>query len=128
MVIDTSALIAILGNEAEAAQFAEAIEADQVRLISAASLLECAIVIEARYGQAGGDKLDQLVQVAQIKIEPVTVEQVAVARLAFRSFGKGRHLAALNFGDCFAYALAKTHKEPLLFKGDDFSQTDIEAV
>lgn len=128
MVIDTSALIAILGNEAEAAQFAEAIEADQVRLISAASLLECAIVIEARYGQAGGDKLDQLVQVAQIKIEPVTVEQVAVARLAFRSFGKGRHLAALNFGDCFAYALAKAHKEPLLFKGDDFSQTDIEAV
>jgi len=91
-------------------------------------LLECAIVIEARYGQAGGDKLDQLVQVAQIKIEPVTVEQVAVARLAFRSFGKGRHLAALNFGDCFAYALAKAHKEPLLFKGDDFSQTDIEAV
>lgn len=126
MVIDTSALIAILGNEA--AQFAEAIEADQVRLISAASLLECAIVIEARYGQAGGDKLDQLVRVAQIKIEPVTVEQVAVARLAFRSFGKGRHLAALNFGDCFAYALAKAHKEPLLFKGDDFSQTDIEAV
>lgn len=128
MVIDTSALIAILGNEAEAAQLAEAIEADPVRLISAASLLECAIVIEARYGQAGGDKLDQLLQVAQIKTEPVTVEQVAAARLAFRTFGKGRHPAALNFGDCFAYALAKVREEPLLFKGDDFSQTDIQPV
>jgi ribonuclease VapC len=128
MVIDTSALIAILGYEAEAPQFAEAIQSDPVRLISAASLLECAIVIEARYGQAGGDKLDQLLHVAQIQVEPVTAEQVATARLAFRTYGKGHHPAALNFGDCFAYALAKISKEPLLFKGDDFSQTDIQPV
>jgi ribonuclease VapC len=128
MVIDTSALIAILGYEAEAPQFAEAIQSDPVRLISAASLLECAIVIEARYGQAGGDKLDQLLHVAQIQVEPVTTEQVATARLAFRTYGKGHHPAALNFGDCFAYALAKISKEPLLFKGDDFSQTDIQPV
>jgi ribonuclease VapC len=128
MVIDTSALIAILGYEAEAPQFAEAIQSDPVRLISAASLLECAIVIEARYGQAGGDKLDQLLYVAQIQVEPVTAEQVAAARLAFRTYGKGRHPAALNFGDCFAYALAKISEEPLLFKGDDFSQTDIQPV
>ena len=128
MVIDTSALIAILGYETEAAQFAAAIQDDPVRLISAASLLECAIVIEARYGQAGGDKLDELLQAAQIKVEPVTAEQVVAARLAYRTYGKGRHPAGLNFGDCFAYALAKITGEPLLFKGDDFSQTDIQQV
>ena len=88
MVIDTSALIAILGYEAEAARFAESIEADPVRLISAASLLESAIVIEARYGEAGGNKLDKLIEVAQIQIEPVTVEQIAAARIAFRSTAK----------------------------------------
>ncbi len=128
MVIDSSALIAILGYEPEAERFAAAIQDDPIRLMSAASLLESAIVIEARYGEAGGNKLDQLVSVAQIKIEPVTVEQVAAARLAFRTYGKGRHPAGLNFGDCFAYALAKVLGEPLLFKGDDFSQTDITRV
>jgi ribonuclease VapC len=128
MVIDSSAIIAILGYESEAEQLATAIQDDPIRLMSAASFLESAIVIEARYGQAGGNKLDQLVSIAQIKIEPVTVEQVTVARLAFRTYGKGRHPAALNFGDCFAYALAKVLGEPLLCKGDDFSQTDIKLV
>jgi ribonuclease VapC len=93
--------------------------------MSAASLLETAIVIEARYGEPGGNELDQLLQKAQIKIEPVTVEQAEVARRAYRSYGKGRHPAGLNFGDCFSYALAKVLGEALLFKGDDFSKTDI---
>ncbi len=128
MVIDSSAIIAILSNEPEAESIAETIAADPIRLMSAASLLEVAIVIEARYGEAGGDKLDQLLQTGQIKIEPVTVEQAEVARRAFRIYGKGRHPAALNFGDCFSYALAKVLGEPLLFKGDDFSKTDLNRV
>ena len=128
MVIDSSALIAILGYEPEAEELAAAIQDDPIRLMSAASWLESAIVIEARYGPAGGQKFDELVHVAQIRIEPVTVEQAAAARLAFRTYGKGRHPATLNFGDCFAYALAKVSGEPLLCKGDDFSQTDILLV
>lgn len=126
MVIDTSALIAILNYEPEAAQFATAIQDTSIRLISAAALLECAIVIETRYGEAGGRKLDELLSKAQIKIEPVTPKQVTAARLAYRTYGKGRHPAALNFGDCFSYALAKVTGEPILFKGDDFSQTDLK--
>ncbi|MBE2223562.1 MAG: type II toxin-antitoxin system VapC family toxin [Anaerolineae bacterium] len=125
MVIDTSALIAILSAEPEAETFATAIAAANNRLLSAASFLETAVVIESRHGSAGGEKLDELIQAAHIQIEPVTAEQAAAARLAYRSFGKGRHPAALNFGDCFAYALAKTTDKPLLFKGNDFNQTDI---
>lgn len=128
MVLDTSALIAILSAEPEAAALATAIAAAATRLLSAASLLETAIVIEARYGQAGGQKLDELIRTAQIQIEPVTIEQVTAARLAYRAYGKGRHPAGLNYGDCFAYALAKINGEPLLFKGEDFSQTDIQAA
>ena len=82
-------------------------------------------MIEARYGETGGDKLDQLLQKAQVKIEPVTVEQVEVARRAYRNYGKGRHPAALNFGDCFSYAVAKVLGEPLLFKGNDFDKTNL---
>ncbi|MCB0212438.1 MAG: type II toxin-antitoxin system VapC family toxin [Anaerolineae bacterium] len=128
MVVDTSAIIAILEYEVEADQFAEAIQTDPVRFISAATLLECAIVIEARHGQAGGDKLDQMLHIANIQVEPVTAEQITAARLAFRTYGKGRHPAALNFGDCFSYALAKITDQPLLFKGNDFSQTDVRQV
>ena len=128
MVVDTSAIIAILEYEVEADQFAEAIQTDPVRFISAATLLECAIVIEARHGQAGGDKLDQMLHIANIQVEPVTAEQITAARLAFRTYGKGRHPAALNFGDCFSYALAKIMDQPLLFKGNDFSQTDVRQV
>lgn len=125
MVIDSSALLALLANEPDAEQFAEAIEAATTRCMSAASLLETATVIEARYGPAGGHKLDELLTTAQIQIEPVTMEQITIARLGFRTFGKGRHPASLNFGDCFAYALARLLDEPLLFKGNDFSQTDV---
>ena len=105
-----------------------AIEAGAVRRISAATLLEAAIVIEIRHGIAGGEKPDQLLRLANVQIEPVTAEQVAIARLAFRLYGKGRHPARLNYGDCFAYALAKAVGEPLLFKGNDFVHTDVEAV
>jgi ribonuclease VapC len=128
MVLDTSALIAILSAETEANAFAVAIVTAATRMLSAASLLETGIIIEARYGPAGGQKLDELIQAAQIQIEPVTAEQVTVARLAYRTYGKGRHPAGLNFGDCFAYALAKIRNEPLLFKGNDFSQTDIQTA
>jgi len=112
-------------NEPDAEQFELALDTDPVRLMSAASVLEAAIVVEARFGEAGGQALDALLSTAQISIVPVTVEQIATARQAYRSYGKGRHPAALNFGDCFSYALAKTTGELLLFKGNDFSQTDI---
>ncbi len=129
MVIDTSALLAILFNEEDAPLYARAIAEGAVRYLSAASWLEASIVIEARYGLPGGQALDQLVQTAEIHIEPVTFEQVKVAREAYRRFGKGRgHAAGLNYGDCFAYALAKIIGEPLLFKGDDFRYTDIGSV
>ncbi|MCL4267084.1 MAG: type II toxin-antitoxin system VapC family toxin [Anaerolineae bacterium] len=128
MVLDTSVLIAILMSEPEARAMATILATADERLLSAASLLETSIVIESRYGLAGGEKLNELIQTAQIKIEPVTHEQVTAARLAYRTYGKGRHPAGLNFGDCFAYALAKTTGEPLLFIGNDFNQTDIPAV
>jgi len=128
VVIDTSAVVAILGMEREAARLAEAIEADANRLMSAATLVETGLVIESRYGAAGGRELDVLVAKAGLSIEPVTAEQADVAREAWRRYGKGRHSAALNFGDCFSYALARTTGEPLLFKGDDFTQTDVSIV
>jgi ribonuclease VapC len=128
MVIDTSAIVAILFGEAEAEAFAEIIEATPVRLTSVASALEATIVIESELGEEGGRELDALLQTTGISIEPVTTEQLAAARHAFRNFGKGRHPAALNFGDCFSYALSKSTGEPLLFKGDDFARTDVESA
>ena len=128
MVIDTSALVAILSLEPEAARLAQAIEADPTRLISAATLLEAGIVMEARLGAAGGKELDLLVAKAGVVIEPLTADQASTAREAWRRFGKGRHAAALNFGDCCSYALARATGEPLLFKGTDFTNTDIAAV
>jgi ribonuclease VapC len=125
MVIDTSALLAILFNEPDAEHFELALATDPVRLMSAASVLEAAIVVEARLGEAGGRALDELLSTAQVTIMPVTTEHAAIARQAYRTYGKGRHPAGLNYGDCFSYALAKTSGEALLFKGDDFSQTDI---
>lgn len=126
MVIDSSALIAILSDENDTPALASAIALAVSRRISAATLLETAIVIEARHGQAGGDKLDEFIQTAQISIEAVTVGQIDIARDAFRRYGKGRgHAAGLNFGDCFSYALAKEMNEPLLFKGEDFRSTDV---
>lgn len=129
MVIDSSALIAILSDENDAPALASAIALAESRCISAATLLETAIVIETRHGQAGGDKLDEFIQTAQISIEAATAAQIEIARTAFRRYGKGRgHAAGLNFGDCFSYALAKDLGEPLLFKGRDFSETDIGVV
>lgn len=128
MVIHTSAVVAILGMEREAARLAEAIEADANRLMSAATLVETGLVIESRYGAAGGRELDILFAKGGFSIEPVTAEQAEVAREAWRRYGKGRHSAALNFGDCFSYALARTTGEPLLFKGNDFTQTDVSIV
>ena len=128
MVVDTSALIALLNMEPESARLAAAIESDTTRLISAATVVETGLVIEARYGPLGGRELDLLIVKAGLSIEAVTPEQAEVARGAWRRFGKGRHTAGLNFGDCFSYALAKVTGEPLLFKGDDFAQTDITAT
>jgi len=128
VVIDTSALIALLGMEPEAARLAAAIEADGTRLISAASILEAAVVIESRYGPDGGRELDLLVAKAGLSVEPVTAQQAEIAREAWRRFGKDRHPASLNFGDCFSYALARVTGEPLLFKGTDFPQTDVAVV
>jgi ribonuclease VapC len=128
MVIDTSAILAILFDEPAAARIERAIEADLVRLMPAPSFLEAAIVAEARYGDPGGRELDLLVHKAQIQIVPFDAAQSEVARRAFRAYGRGHHPAKLNFGDCFAYALAKTSGEALLFTGSDFKKTDIRAV
>lgn len=128
MVIDTSAIVAILRMEPEAARLAQAIEADPNRLISAATVIEAGLVIESRYNAAGGREFDLLLAKAGLSVEAVTAEHVDVAREAWRRFGKGRHTAGLNFGDCFSYALARVSGEPLLFKGDDFSHTDVGAV
>lgn len=128
MVIDTSAVIAILQQEAEAQQFAELIAADRYRLMSAVSHLESAIVIGSRYGVTGQAQLDALLRTHAISIIPFTPVQAEAARAAYFTYGKGHHPARLNMGDCCTYALAKTTGEPLLFKGNDFSQTDILVV
>jgi ribonuclease VapC len=128
MVLDTSALLALLLDEPEAEDFRIAVEEDTTRLVSAANLLETALVIEARKGEPGGRELDALIQKADVVVVPVDAEHVSEARRAYRRFGKGRHAAGLNFGDVFAYALARSAGEPLLFKGDDFAKTDIGRV
>lgn len=125
IVLDTSALIAILLAEPAAASLAEAIRRNAPRLLSAASLVEASQVIESRKGEAGGRELDLLIYRAGIEIVPVDAAQAEVARAAFRRFGKGRHPAGLNYGDCFSYALATASEAPLLFVGDDFSRTDL---
>ena len=125
MVVDTSAIVAILFGEAEAGLFAEMIEADPTRLVSAASVLESCLVVESELGEAGGRELDLLLLTAAIEVVPFSTDHLRVARYAFRTFGKGRHPAGLNFGDCFSSALSKTTAEPLLFKGADFARTDV---
>ena len=128
MVLDTSALLALLLDEPEAEGFRAAVEEDTTRLVSAATLLETALVIEARKGEPGGRELDALIHKAEIVVVAADAEQVSEARRAYRRFGKGRHAAGLNFGDLFAYALARTSGEPLLFKGEDFAKTDVGRV
>lgn len=125
MVIDSSALLAILQDEPERRAFNEAIEGAASRAISVASWVEVSMVIETRTGAEGLRDLDLFVDRARIEIIPVNVEQGKAARRAFSRFGKGRHPAGLNYGDCFAYALASHLGEPLLFKGEDFGKTDV---
>jgi ribonuclease VapC len=128
MIIDTSAIIAILFGEDDAEIYAEAItRADSCR-ISAATFVETAVVVEAQTRNNGGRQFDAFIRRAGIAIEPVTEEQAHIARQAFIDFGKGSHPAGLNYGDCFSYALAKAAREPLLFKGKDFAKTDVNAA
>lgn len=129
MIVDSSALVAILRGEADLLTYTDAIEAASVRRISAASYVEAAAVIDTSGDPVASRRLDELLREARIIVEPVTEAQARIAREAYRDFGRGsRHPARLNFGDCFAYALAKSVNEPLLFKGDDFGLTDIESA
>lgn len=128
MVVDTSAVLAILLAESDAEKYARAIDDSPECRMSAASYLEAALVIDSRGDAVASRELDRFFRRAGIRIEPVTLEQAQIARQAYRDFGKGRHRAGLNFGDCWSYALAKSVDEPLLFKGAAFSETDIETA
>lgn len=127
MIIDTSAMVAILYREDEAEEFAKRIHDADICRISVANYVELSMVIENQLGPEGMRQAEVFFRRAGIAIEPVTIEHGELARQAFLDFGKGRHKAGLNYGDCFAYALAKATGEPLLFKGNDFGQTDIAA-
>ena len=126
MILDTSALLAILFDETDAAIYEHTINDAMTCRISVANYLEAVMVIESRLGEEGGRELDNYLEAAEVELESVTPEQVQAARLAWRRFGKGNHPAGLNFGDCFAYALAEVTGEPLLYKGEDFALTDAE--
>lgn len=125
MVIDTSALVAILQDEPDRRTFNETIEAADARVMSVATWVETSIVMEARTGAEGVRDLDLFIERAGVELVGVDAEQGKAARRAFARYGKGRHKAGLNFGDCFAYALAMGRGEPLLFKGNDFGHTDV---
>ena len=125
MILDTSALVAVLYGEPEARDFVERIRAADVCRISVANHVELSMVVESQLGPNGARQADAFLRRAGVVVEPVTIEQGDLARQAFLDFGKGRHKAALNFGDCFAYALARATGKALLFKGDDFALTDI---
>ncbi len=128
MIVDSSAVLAILFDEPDAKRHAAAIMAAYPCRMSVANVLEAAIALERRGGESAAQELDTFLERAEIELVPVTVEHLEAARRAWRRFGKGNHRAALNFGDCFAYALARTTGEPLLFKGHDFAQTDVDAA
>lgn len=128
MVVDTSAVLAIVLAEADAAVYARALADAGKRLMSAFSALEAGIVVEARKGEAGGRELDLLLHRARIEIVALTPGQADLARSAWRRFGRGRHPAGLNIGDCCSYALAVYAGEPLLYKGDDFAKTDVASA
>jgi ribonuclease VapC len=128
MIVDTSALIAILLDEAEGPAFVQLIRAANRRAIAAPTLLEASMVLAGRFRYEMVDRLDALIAALKLGTIPFTADHAAVAREAFQRYGKGRHPAALNFGDCIVYATARLEAMPLLFKGDDFRQTDIEAV
>ncbi len=129
MIIDSSVLVAILGAEEEAAEFTRTIEEAPMLRISAANYLEAAIVVDGRKDPVASREFDDLLRVAGVEIAPVTEEHAKLARAAYRDFGRGSgHRAKLNFGDCFAYALAKATDEPLLFKGKDFRYTGVRSA
>ncbi|MGE0495681.1 MAG: type II toxin-antitoxin system VapC family toxin [Vulcanimicrobiota bacterium] len=128
MIIDASALVAILLGEPEAAIFIQAIATAGKRLVAAVSVLETAIVVETKKGPAGGRELDLFLHAAQIDVAAMTYEQTELARWAYRQFGEGRHPARLNLGDCCSYALSKHSGEPLLYKGKDFTLTDVDSA
>lgn len=125
MILDTSAVLALLWSESDSPRLFTALEADVDRRISAASVVESGIVVQARNGDPGERELDVLFHRLSVDVVPVTEEQAELARSAFRRYAKGRHRAALNYGDCFSYALAIVADEPLLFTGDDFTKTDV---
>lgn len=128
MIVDTSAVVGILGKEPGWERHNSTIAAARRPRMSVVNALEVTMVTESRGGAAAGAEFDRYVERMGIELEPVTREQLASARYAWRRFGKGNHPAALNFGDCFAYALSDTTREPLLFKGDDFAQTDVRTA
>jgi ribonuclease VapC len=128
LILDTSALLAVLLDEPEALRLSETIEAAEVVRLSAAGYVEAAIYVERNGDEIRRAMLDTFIQEFSIRLEPVTAEQAMLARQGFVLFGKGRHKAGLNFGDCFTYGLAKAYREPLLFKGGDFGLTDLEAA
>ncbi|MCA0257474.1 MAG: type II toxin-antitoxin system VapC family toxin [Proteobacteria bacterium] len=128
MVIDTSAIVAIAFNEPDAEDFELKIIHAPRRFMSTASVLELSMVLETRLGEAGAAELDLWLHKAGVEIIAFDEDQLSMARRAWQRFGKGRHKAGLNYGDCFSYALAKSRGEPLLFKGDDFTHTDIDAA
>jgi ribonuclease VapC len=128
VILDTSAVVAVLRAESDAPKFAQAIESTAIRRVSAVNYVEASIVIDSGRDAVASRRFDDFFRVSRIAIETVTPSQAEIARQAYRDFGKGRHKAGLNFGDCFAYALAKEMDEPLLFKGNDFRHTDIERV
>lgn len=128
MIVDSSAIVAILRGEREAAAMAEALDRAEICRMSAVTYVEAAVVADSNKNPVLSRRLDHLLRDAEIQVESVTAKQAEIARDAYRDFGKGRHKAGLNLGDCFAYALAKETGEPLLFKGDDFGKTDLEVV
>ena len=125
MILDTSAVLAILEKEPERPEFIDLIERSSRIRMSAVSVLEAAMVLEGRYGEDSGFDLDQFLRSTAVEIVPFDQDQLALARIGFRRYGKGHHRARLNFGDCVAYALSKATGEPLLFKGLDFAATDV---
>lgn len=128
MIVDTSAVLAILFGEPDAERYERALAEALCCRMSVANFVEAAVVVESRAGTAGGYELDLLLERTPIELVAVTAGHAQAARRAWRRFGKGNHPAGLNFGDCFAYALAETSREPLLFKGKDFTLTDIKAT
>jgi len=126
VIVDTSVIIAILKEEHDADTIADILARTEVRRMSAVSYVEAGVVVDGNQDPVLSRRFDDLLRDVEIAVEPVTMNQARIAREAYRDFGKGRHRAGLNLGDCFAYALAKEKREPFLFKGDDFCHTDIE--